>query len=168
MCGTYLPLGVPHAVLAARAALATSTGDDAVRRRFRLGGSDGNPSAGEFGSEAVSLLRGFQDDVFVGDRVALVNVEARVPLLSVQRGWGTWPLFLRTIHAAAFTDIGHAWTGTARWSDRKIGYGAEVSADVVAGFGLPLTWTAGMAWGRDGAVSIPNAREFYFRVGQSF
>jgi hemolysin activation/secretion protein len=164
----YLPLGVPHAVLAARAALAASTGDGAVRRRFRLGGSDGNPSAGAFGSDAISLLRGFQDDVFVGDRVALVNLEARVPLLSVQRGWGTWPLFLRTIHAAAFTDIGHAWTDTPRWADRKIGYGVELSADVVAGFGLPLTWTAGMGWGHDGAKTIPNAREFYFRVGRSF
>ncbi len=106
----YLPLGLPHAVLAARAAVAVSGGDDDVQRRFRLGGSDGNPSAGAFGSDAISLLRGFQDEVFVGDRVALVNLEARVPLLSVQRGWGTWPIFLRTIHAAAFTDIGHAWT----------------------------------------------------------
>jgi len=164
----YLPLGAPHAVLAARAALAASTGDDDVQRRFRLGGSDGNPSAGAFGSDAISLLRGFQDDVFVGDRVALVNVEARVPLLSVQRGWGTWPLFVRTIHAAAFTDIGHAWDGTPRWADRKIGYGVELSADVVAGFGLPLTWTAGIGWARDGAKTVPNAREFYFRVGRSF
>ncbi len=164
----FLPLGWPHAVLAARAALAASAGDDDVQRRFRLGGSDGNPSAGAFGSDAISLLRGFQDEVFVGDRVALVNIEARVPLLSVQRGWGTWPLFLRTIHAAAFTDIGQAWTGDVRWSDRKIGYGLELSADVVAGFGLPLTWTAGIGWGDDGAGTIPDAREVYFRVGRSF
>ncbi len=91
-----------------------------------------------------------------------------MPLLSVQRGWGTWPLFLRTIHAAAFADIGHAWTGTARWSDRKIGYGVELSTDVVAGFGLPLTWTAGIGWGHDGAGTIPDTREVYFRVGRSF
>ena len=141
----FVPLGWPHAVLAARVGVAASMGDDDVQRRFRLGGSDGNPSAGAFGSDAISLLRGFQDDVFVGDRVALVNIEARVPLLSVERGWGTWPLFLRTIHAAAFSDIGHAWTGTVRWSDRKLGYGVELSADVVAGFGLPLTWRAGLA-----------------------
>ena len=165
----YLPLGLPHAILAARAALAASAGDDLVRRRFRLGGSDGNPVAGAFGSDAISLLRGFQDDVFVGDRVALVNLEARVPLLSVQRGWGTWPLFLRTVHAAAFTDIGHAWSGAARWSDRKIGYGVELSADVVAGFGLPMTWTAGMGWGRDGSGTIaPTRRSSTSRVGRRF
>jgi Omp85 superfamily domain/WD40-like Beta Propeller Repeat len=164
----FLPLGWPHAVLAARVGLAASVGDDDVQRRFRLGGSDGNPSAGAFGSDAISLLRGFQDDVFVGERVALVNIEARVPLLSVQRGWGTWPLFLRSIHASAFIDIGHAWTGTARWSDRKLGYGVELSADVVAGFGLPLTWTVGTGWGSDGTGTIPDAREVYFRVGRSF
>jgi hypothetical protein len=164
----YLPLGLPHAVLAARAAVAVSGGDSDVQRRYRLGGSDGNPSAGAFGSDAISLLRGFQDDVFVGDRVALVNLEARVPLLSVQRGWGTWPIFLRTIHAAAFADVGHAWTGTATWGDRKIGYGLELAADVVAGFGLPLTLSAGIGWGRDGAGTIPDAREVYFRVGRSF
>ncbi len=164
----YLPLGLPHGVLALRAAAAASTGDDQVQRRFRLGGVGGNPAIGVFGSDAVSLLRGFQNDVFLGDRVAVANVEARVPLRSVQRGWGTWPLFVRTVHAAAFVDIGHAWTGPARWADRKTGVGVELSADVVAGYGLPLTWTAGVGWGRDGAGLLPPTRSFYFRAGRSF
>ena len=164
----YLPLGLPHAVLAARAALAAASGDAVVRRRYRLGGVTGNPSAGAFGSDAVSLMRGFTDRVFVGDRVALVNLEARVPLWSIQRGWGTWPLFVRTLHAAGFADVGHAWSGSADWGDRKIGYGIEVSADVVAGFGLPLTWTAGMGWGRDGAGALPPTRAVYVRAGRSF
>jgi len=164
----YLPLGLPHAVLAIRGAMATASGDDGVRRRFRLGGSDGNPVAGAFGSDAISLLRGFQHDVFVGDRVALTNLEARVPLAQVQRGWGTWPIFVRSIHATGFFDVGHAWTGEVTWADRKLGYGVEVSADVVAGFGLPLTCTAGVAWGRDGADTVADTRSFYFRVGRSF
>jgi hypothetical protein len=164
----YVPIWPRHAVFAARLAAAGSTGDRAVRRRFQLGGTDGNPVAGAFGNDAVSLLRGFQDDVFVAERVALVNLEARVPLASVQRGWGTWPVFLRTVHAAAFADIGHAWTASARWGDRKIGYGAEISTDVVLGYGLPLTLTGGIAWGEDGAGLVRNAREVYFRVGRSF
>jgi hypothetical protein len=164
----YVPLGWAHAVLAVRGAMAASSGDDTVRRRYRLGGSDGNPLAGAFGSDAISLLRGFQHDVFVGDQVALANVEARLPLWQVQRGWGTWPLFLRSVHATGFVDMGNAWTGPVAWADRKIGYGAEISADVVAGFGLPLTWTGGVAWGRDGADTIADTRSFYFRVGRSF
>ena len=77
-------------------------------------------------------------------------------------------LFLRTLHAAGFLDAGHAWTGPVEWRDRKIGFGAELSADVVAGFGLPLTWTAGVAWGRDGAGTVADTRSLYFRVGRSF
>ena len=164
----YLPLGIRHAVGAVRLAAGSSAGDRAIRRRFRLGGADGNPVAGAFGSDAISLLRGFQDEIFVGDRVALANLEARMPLASVQRGWGTWPLFLRTVHAAGFADIGHAWSGAPRWGDRKLGYGLEVSADVVAGYGLPLTATAGVAWGHDGAGLVTGAREIYVRLGRSF
>jgi hypothetical protein len=164
----YLPLGLRHGVIAIRGAAAASRGDAGTRRRFRLGGADGDPVAGVFGSDAIALLRGFQDDVFVGDRVAVVNLEVRVPLWTVQRGWGTWPLFLRTVHAAAFTDVGHAWTGQARWGDRKVGVGMELSADVVAGFGLPLTWAAGVGWGRDGAGLAPDTREVYLRIGRSF
>ena len=164
----YLPMGIPHGVFAVRGAVAASRGDAGVQRLFRLGGSDGDPSAGVFGSDAIGLLRGFQDRIFAGDRVALVNLEARVPLWSVERGRGTWPLFLRTVHATAFTDVGHAWSGRGDWRDRKVGYGLEVSADVVAGFGLPLTWTAGMAWGTDGARRVTDAREVYVRIGRSF
>lgn len=164
----YVPIWPRHGVFAARLAAARSSGDRTVRRRFQLGGTDGNPVAGVFGNDAVSLLRGFQDDVFVAENVALVNLEARLPIASVQRGWDTWPFFLRTVHAAAFVDIGHAWSSSPRWGDRKIGYGAEISTDVVVGFGLPVTLTGGLAWGEDGAGLVAQAREVYFRVGRSF
>jgi hypothetical protein len=164
----YLPLWPRHGVLAARLAGAHSAGDRAIRRRFQLGGTDGNPAAGVFGNDAISLLRGFQDDVFVGDNVAVLNLEARVPLASVQRGWGTWPFFLRTLHGAGFADIGHAWSASPTWGDRKLGYGVEVSADVVLGYAVPLTLTGGLAWGDDGAGLVPRTRELYFRVGRSF
>ena len=131
-------------------------------------GRTATPSAGAFGSDAISLLRGFQDEVFVGDRVALVNLEARVPLLSVQRGWGTWPLFLRPCTPPPSPTSAMPGPAQPRWADRKIGYGVEMSADVVAGFGLPLTWTAGIGWGDDGAGAVTGAREVYFRVGRSF
>jgi hypothetical protein len=75
---------------------------------------------------------------------------------------------VRAIHATGFLDAGHAWTGRGDWGDRKTGYGAEVSADVIAGFGLPLTWSAGIGWGRDGAGIVADARAVYFRVGRSF
>jgi WD40-like Beta Propeller Repeat len=164
----YLPLGFPHGVAAIRGAVAAASGDAGIRRAFRLGGVDDNAALGAFGSDAVSLLRGFQQHVFPGRRVALVNAEARVPIAWPQRGLGTWPIFLRALHATAFADVGHAWTTEPRWSDRKVGYGAELSADIVAGFGLPLTCSVGAAWGRDGASVVAPQREIYFRMGRSF
>jgi hypothetical protein len=163
----YIP--VPRqSVVAIRLAGAGSSGDVGARRVFRLGGSDGNAALGVFGSDAISLLRGFEDDVVSGTRVMLMNAELRVPIVWPQRGIGTWPIFLRSVHATLFTDIGNAWTESARWHDRKTGVGAELSANVVAGFGLPLTWSVGVAWGHDGAGLLPDGREAYVRLGRSF
>jgi hypothetical protein len=155
-------------VVALRLAGAASSGDPGMRRAFRLGGSDGNAALGVFGSDAISLLRGFEDDVVSGTRVMLMNAELRVPVVWPQRGVGTWPIFLRSVHATLFTDIGHAWTKSVRWADRKTGVGAELSADVTAGFGVPLTWTVGAAWGHDGAGVLPDGREIYVRLGRAF
>jgi hypothetical protein len=163
----YLPLGFRHAVFAARVAGAQSSGDRGVRRVFRLGGSDGD-TLGGFGDDAISLLRGFERGVFSGTHVALANLEARMPLVWPQRGAGTWPIFLRSIHAAMFADVGNAWTSASRWRDRKAGLGAELSTDVTLWFGVPVTWTAGVAWGHDGSGQLPDQRSVYFRVGPSF
>jgi hypothetical protein len=157
-----------QSVVALRLAGAASSGDPGMRRAFRLGGSDGNAALGVFGSDAISLLRGFEDDVVSGTRVMLMNAELRVPVVWPQRGVGTWPIFLRSVHATLFTDIGNAWTNSVRWADRKTGVGAELSADVTAGFGLPLTWTVGAAWGHDGAGVLRDGREVYLRLGRSF
>ncbi len=163
----YVPLP-RQSVVALRLAGAMSSGDRDVRRIFRLGGADGNQALGVFGSDAISLLRGFEDDVVSGTRVMLMNAELRVPLVWPQRGLGTWPIFLRSLHTTVFTDVGNAWTGSSRWADRKTGVGVELSANVIAGFGLPLTWTVGAAWGHDGAGVLRNGREVYVRLGRSF
>ena len=151
-----------------RVAGALSAGDVGVRRAFRLGGNSGDEAIGTFGSQTISLLRGFSSGVFTGTHVALVNAEARLPLGWPQRGWGTWPLFLRSLHATGFVDAGNAWTRDASWADVKTSVGAELSTDVVAGFGLPLTWTVGVAWGHDGAGLLPDDRRVYARVGRAF
>ncbi len=164
----YVPLGFSRAVLALRAAGGTSIGAPGVRRLFRLGGNDGDPSPGTFGDDAISLLRGFQNGEFGGTHVALANLEARIPLGWPQRGWGTWPIFFRNVHGTAFADIGNAWRDTATWADAKVGAGGELSTDVVVFYGVPLTWTAGVAWGHDGAGVVPDQRSVYFRVGRSF
>jgi hypothetical protein len=86
----------------------------------------------------------------------------------VQRGLGTWPLFVRSLHASGFVDVGHAWSGQFRAAHRKLSWGAEVATDVTVAYALPMTWTMGVAWGRDGAGRYPDNREVYVRLGHGF
>jgi hypothetical protein len=165
----YLPLGPRHAVAAVRASVARSDGDESVRHILRLGGSDPDVAVLSFEDDATSLLRGFPSAQFVGTRVALVNAEYRVPLVRIERGWGTWPVFLRTLYATGFYDTGAAWTELApSISSWARSWGAEASADAVAGFQLPLTLTAGIGWGHDGSGGVPDTRTFYVRLGHGF
>ena len=66
---------------------------------------------------------------FAGSRVALVNADYRWPIARPQRGVGTWPVFLHTVHAAVFADAGHAWTRTFDAGAIKYSAGAELSAE---------------------------------------
>ena len=113
-------------------------------------------------------MRGFPRDTFGGEHAALLNLEYRVPLARPQRGSGTWPLFVRTIHAAAFADAGHVWTTSFRAGDIKSSYGVELSVDAIAGYFLPVTATVGVARGRDGSGKVPGRTMLYFELGHSF
>jgi hypothetical protein len=164
----YLPSAGAHHVFALRMAGGTSTGDVNMRRTFHLGGAGPNGDVLDFGRNAASLLRGFGADTFAGNRVGLLNADYRFPLAYPQRGIGTWPIFLQTIHAAVFADAGHTWTGAFRARDLKTAEGAELSTDFVAGYVIPLTATIGVAWGHDGRGSVRDGATFYFRIGRAF
>jgi Tol biopolymer transport system component len=161
-------LGGGHAVLAARAAAAFSSGDRTVRRVFFLGGAAPSGPVVNLGSEAIEMLRGVEEEAYLGTRVVSGGVEYRLPIARIDRGWRTAPLFLRAVHAALFADAGHAWDSGFAWADFKTSVGAEVSMDAVIGFGLPLTVTGGVAWARDGAAGRRLDARPYLRIGKSF
>jgi hypothetical protein len=164
----YLPALAGHHVLAIRAAGGTSSGGADVQRTFHLGGAGPNLDPLDFGRDAASLLRGFAADTFAGRHVAVVNADYRLPLARPGRGVGTWPLFLQTVHAAVFADAGHAWTGSFRSRDLKTAAGAELAADLVAGYVLPMTVALGGAWGHDGSRTVRDGATFYVRIGRAF
>jgi Tol biopolymer transport system component len=164
----YLPGAGIHHVVAVRAAGAASMGSADLGRTYHMGGAAPGGDVIDFGRNAISLMRGFPSDTFAGRRVVLVNAEYRWPIVRPQRGVGTWPMFLHTVHAAAFADAGHAWTKGFRLEDAKISAGAELAIDVVAGYSFPLTTALGIAWGRDGARPDDRPATFYVRLGRSF
>ncbi len=162
----YLPGGRRNQVIGLRAAAGVSRGDDSGRQAFTAGALSASPSVIDFGSGAMGLMRGGSTRRLAGDRIVVGNAEFRVPLAIVERGLGTWPLLVRTVHGALFGDvvrIGRTGGISAFWA-RAVG--AEVSTDVVAGYGLPLTATVGVAWGHDGTRAT--GARVYARLGRAF
>jgi hypothetical protein len=159
----YLPVRPQHAVVAARFAAARSWGDRGVRRLFSASGNDAQLGGFTFGSDAIGLIRGVDTGDIAGTHAAVVNIDYRVPLMRLEHGAGTFPLFARTLHGALFADAGHAWESTFRRRDVQVSLGAELSLDAVIGYSLPLTLTTGAAWASNGRGFVA-----FGRVGRAF
>lgn len=163
----YLPAAPRHGVVALRAAGAASRGDETAVREFGAGGH-GLFGGGGFDRDAIGLLRGFDTDMLSGTRAVVLNADYRFPLVWVERGAGTWPLLVRSLHGAVFVDTGTAWSPTV--SDPAVwrrSAGVEISSDLVVGHYLPLTVSTGVAWRHDPAGARGGAA-WFARVGRAF
>jgi hypothetical protein len=156
-----------HTVIAARAAFAGGWGEIGARRFFSASGPGPSFPIFDFGRDSIGLLRGFAPEDVVGTRAAVANLDLRIPLARPQRGIGSWPIFLRTIHAAAFVDAGNAWNTTFRAADIRTSAGGELSLDLVLLHYVPLTFAGGAAWTRD-PVSDRSRARFFGRIGHAF
>jgi WD40-like Beta Propeller Repeat len=163
----YRRLRGTHVVLAGRVAGAGSWGPIGMRRRFSAAGSGPAATAFDFGRDAIGLVRGFAPDDVIGSRAVVANVDLRFPLARVQRGAGVWPVFFRSIHAAAFVDAGHAWDAAFRAADLRTAAGGELSINLVLFHYVPVTVTGGAAWTRDPAADHHRAA-FFGRIGYAF
>ena len=151
--------GTPlHHVFAARLAGGVARGDLSERHLFGLGGFDaGDPVRSILNpvSAPVRILRGFVGGAFSGEAYVLGTFEYRLPLLDVETGAWTLPLYLRRLHASAFTDVGEAWMPFDDGPFRAVnhpfqlhaGAGAELRAEVVLGYVLPTDVRVGCAHG---------------------
>ena len=157
--------GVPlHHVLAARVSGGVARGDLSERHLFELGGFDaGDPVRVILNpvSAPVRILRGFVTDAFAGEAYVLGTFEYRLPLVEVETGAWTLPVYLRRLHGAVFSDVGDAWMpfddGPLRGAPFRLhaGAGAELRAEVVLGYVLPTDVRLGCAHGLErSSVSI--------------
>lgn len=165
----YLPGGWPHAVLAVRAAAGLSVGNRSVRRVFAPGGHAAWPTTWSFDRRAVGLLRGVDADS-PGD-TAIVNASAdyRFRLAAIERGPGTWPLFIKQLSGAIFADYATLGAEIRSLDRRMWSAGGELSVSLTIAYTLPLTLTAGAAWTHDdGRASSPGQASVYVRTGYAF
>lgn len=139
-----------HHVLGLRAAGGMTWRDELVQGTFGLGGDLGEGNLAQGGSTYYFPLRGLPVSAFSSTRAMLFSAEYRLPIISPQKGHGTWPFFLNNMHAAFFADYGSAWnaaTDTGEWydffDDFMLGVGAELRGDFLIGYGLPVTGRLG-------------------------
>ena len=163
----YLRAWPRHGTLAGRAAFASASGDENVRRIFSAAGSDAQPGGIGFSFDAIGLLRGLDEADVAGRRAAVLNADYRFPLRWIERGFGTWPFFLRSLHGAVFVDRAAAWDGSLGSDNWRTTMGGELSADVIVGYWLPLTVASGVAWRHDPTHAEKGAAAF-FRIGRAF
>jgi outer membrane protein assembly factor BamA len=149
--------------LALRVGGGTTFGGESFEQSYAVGGFP-DASLLDVVRTNTAVLRGYPDNAFRGRSFAAANVEYRFPLAHPQRGWRSFPLFLRHLHASAFVDVGGAWSGALRRDDLKTGAGVALGADSVLAHHLPFTAALGVARGLD---DLGETR-VYFRAGLSF
>jgi hypothetical protein len=165
----YLPGLARHHVTALRVAAASSTGDAGMRRDFDLGGNGVSDSPFVLGQRTVGLLRGLAPDDRQGTAVVVANLDYRFPLVRVERGIGTWPFFLRDVHAAVFADVGSAGEAFENLPGAASSVGGELAARITLGYTWNLNLAAGGAWVRDPSRQDgPNRFAFFVRTGYAF
>ncbi|HEX9614736.1 MAG TPA: biopolymer transporter Tol [Bacteroidota bacterium] len=178
---SYSPL-FKDFVFVFRGSAGLSAGKD--RQNFFIGGNDGWINRRFDGSTfpivnvedyafltPVLPMRGFNYNAQTGTRYALVNLEARFPLIRYLIGGSILPLGFQNILGAGFLDIGSAWSNTRGWQTfQRTPSGSLRTKDLLLGmgigtrlffFGFPLRFD--IAWSYDwGELSRPI---YYVSIG---
>jgi hypothetical protein len=170
----YLALpafGYAHHVLAARVALGVSESHGRAPEAFELGGVPGRPLAVApgvaVGAGSPYPVRGFDEGVVLGDRIANGSLEYRFPLALVGRGWGLWPVLLDRLSASLFVDAGAVWVGSSG-GDLLASSGAELGLDLGLAYSLSYRFRLGLA--RRWAAPAPETTGWsaYLSAGLAF
>jgi hypothetical protein len=78
-------------------------------------------------AQCCTFLRGYPTNSFIGDAYQFASAEYRAPLLRIERGYQTFPAYVRQLWAAIFVDAGNAYEGRFKPSDLKADVGAEAN-----------------------------------------
>ena len=82
-----------------------------------------------------------------GDQMHLLSLSYHFPILWLERGYETLPIFLWRLHGVVYSDVGAAFFGKLGWDRFKASLGAELRVDGVLGYYLPFTLQLGYAYG---------------------
>jgi len=147
---TYLLMPwLRHHSLALHAGGGTSGGAFPGRGAFFIGGFTDLPIIDVLRNLLIQggiTLRGYAPVAVAGRSYTLTNAEYRFPIVNIDRGDSTLPVFLNRINGAVFFDYGSAFDV---FDDAafKSGVGGELWFDATLGYVQPFTFRAGLARG---------------------
>ena len=147
---TYLQMPwLQHHVLALHAAGGVSGGNEAGNGPFYLSGFVDLPLTSVIENSLIQggvQLRGYPPYSEAGTHYALFNAEYRFPIVNVDRGPSSLPVFLNRVSGVAFVDCGSAFDDPAQ-AVFETGVGGELWFDVSLGYFLGFTFRTGLARG---------------------
>lgn len=138
-----------HHVLALHAQLGASGDNRGGRGPFYVGGFIDLPVVNVVRNSLIQggvQLRGYPVVSEVGNYETLFNAEYRFPIVNVDRGPSTLPIFLNRVSGVAFVDYGSAFDDPSQ-AQFKTGVGGELWFDFTLGYILGFTFRAGFARG---------------------
>ena len=109
-------------------------------------------------------IRGYPPGLLTGSQYQTINLEYRFPILRLDQGLATLPLFFRNLKGSVFVDHGTAYDGYLTHADYMTGVGAEIQLDGILGYRMSNSLRTGLARGLDeGAIT-----EWYLLFGGAF
>ncbi|HWL88952.1 MAG TPA: hypothetical protein VNO21_24275 [Polyangiaceae bacterium] len=149
-----------HHALALHAGLGTGAGNFPGHGPFYVGGFVDLPLYDIVRNTLIQggiALRGYPPVITVGRNTAIFNAEYRFPIVNIDRGFSTFPVFFQRLSGTVFLDYGSAFDNAAT-AQFKTGAGAELWLDSLLAYVIGFTFRIGYAKG----LASGGLDKFYF------
>lgn len=154
----YLPVWSSHHHVLATS-LSLGAADGRAGGSYALGGMQQTDLLQSFIERVAQdrfSLRGYPSGRFRGRRLVLGQVEYRFPLITIDRGKSTLPLFFRRLGGALGSDMGGAFSSfdpDHPTDPFRVSFAGELWLDTLAGYRAPMHWVFGYCLGTgEGAI----------------
>ncbi|HEX8791314.1 MAG TPA: hypothetical protein VF765_10230 [Polyangiaceae bacterium] len=155
-----------HHTLALHAGVGMGGGDRGGKGPYYVGGFLDLPLANVIQNQLIQggiQLRGYPPVVEAGNYIGIFNAEYRFPIVNVDRGLSTLPVFLNRINGNVFIDEGSAFSDPHK-AMFLTGVGGELWFDFMLGYVLSFEFRLGYAKG----LSTDGIDKVYFVAAVPF